>query len=108
MAININDLIALKKLGEEFLVVEEPKAYTKYVDGKTTGEVEGYKYSVVLPQHQFDKIQVKVEQKSPSISTELIEKNKTVSVKFKNLQAFVYSFNNRAGISFKADSIEVS
>lgn len=106
MAIRVNDLIDLNKLGKQFMLVEAPQPYTKFVDGKNTGEIEGYKYSIVLPEFLFEKIEVKIEQDEPSISQDVIEKKKSVAVELEGLQAFVYSFNNRVGISFRAQSIE--
>ena len=107
MAIRVNDLLDLSKLGKKFMLVEPPEPYTKFVDGKNTGEIEGYKYSIVLPEFLFEKIEVKIEQDEPSISKDVIEKEKSLEVKLEGLQAFVYSFNNRVGISFRAKSITI-
>lgn len=108
MSIRVNDLLDLNKLGKQFMLVEPPQAYTKFVDGKNTGEIEGYKYSIVLPDFLFEKIEVKVEQDKPSISQEVVAKEKSIAVKLDDLQAFVYSFNNRVGISFRAKSIKIA
>jgi|SRR5699024_7780569 len=108
MAIRVNDLSDLNKFGKQFMLVEAPRAYTKFVDGKNTGEIEGYKYSIVLPDFFFEKIEVKIEQDEPSISQDVVEKEKSIAVKLEDLEAFVYSFNNRIGISFKAKSIKIA
>jgi len=102
MAINVKDLIDLSRLGDTLLLVEPPTAYTKYVDGQRTDEIEGYRYSVVLVDHNYDKIQVKIEEQHPSIS---LEDGKTIKVKLENLDVFPFSFNNRVNLSFKASSI---
>ncbi|MBA4537053.1 hypothetical protein H1Z61_07815 [Bacillus aquiflavi] len=104
MSINVKDLIDLSKLGNTMLLVEPPEAYTKFVDGERTDEIEGYKYSVVLVDHNYDKIQVKVEEQTASIS---LEKGETVKVQFENLEVFPFSFNNRIGLSFKAKSVHI-
>lgn len=107
MAINIKELIDLSKLGENMLLVEKPEPFTKFVDGEDSGEIIGYKYSVVLTEHNFDKIIVKVEQSEPLVTNEQIKKNKTIPVQFEGLEVFPYSFNNRIALSFKAKSISL-
>lgn len=105
MAINIRDLLDLTKLGKTMLLVEPPEAYTRFVNGENTGEIQGYKYSIVLVDHNYDKIQVKIEETEPSIS---IEKGKTTPVTLENLDVFPFSFNNRVSLSFKASSISLN
>jgi len=46
MAINVKDLIDLSRCGKTMLLVEPPEPYTKYVDGKPTDEIEGYRYAI--------------------------------------------------------------
>lgn len=108
MAIRVNDLLDLNRIGKQFMLVEAPQAYTKFVDGKNTGEIQGYKYNIVLPDFLFEKIEVKVEQDEPSISQEVVEKEKSIAVRLEDLEAFVYSFNNRVGVSFRAKSIKIA
>ncbi len=82
MAINVKELIDLSKLGKTMLLVEPPEPYTKYVDGEPTDEIEGYKYSIVLVDHNYDKIQVKIEEQNPSIT---LDDGKPVKVQLKIL-----------------------
>lgn len=102
MPIKVKDLIDLSRLGHTLLLVEPPEAYYKYVDGTITDVIEGYKYSIVLVEHNYDKIQVKIEEKHPSIT---VEKGKYIQVKFEKLEAFPFAINNKVSISFKAATI---
>lgn len=102
MAVNVKDLIDLSRLGKTMLLVEPPEPYTKYVDGQRTDEIEGYRYSIVLVDHNYDKIQVKIEEQNPSIT---VSEGKPVKVKLENLDVFPFAFNNRVNLSFKASSI---
>lgn len=104
MAINVKELIDLSKLGKTMLLVEPPEPYTKYVDGEPTDEIEGYKYSIVLVDHNYDKIQVKIEEQNPSIT---LDNGKPVKVQLENLDVFPFAFNNRVNLSFKASAISI-
>ena len=79
VAIRINDLLNLNKLYKQFMLVEAPQAYTKFANDENTGGIEDYKYSIVLPDFLFEKIEVKVEQDKPSISQVVVEKEKSIA-----------------------------
>lgn len=58
--LKITDLkIAPTSLGDVFLLAEISPSY-EYKDGERTTNINGYKYSVALPQLRFEKISIKV------------------------------------------------
>ena len=54
-----NLLILPASLGDKMLLVEI-KPWFEFLDGKKTGNQLGYKYTISLPAHALDKIDVKV------------------------------------------------
>jgi hypothetical protein len=107
MAINIKDLVDVSKLGKEMLLVEAPSPYTRFIDGKNTGEIAGYRYPVVLTEYNWDKIQVKIEGQTPQIDSEQMKDGKPIKVTFENLEVMPYCQNGRVALSFKASSISI-
>jgi len=107
MAITIKNLLDLTKLGEKMLLVEKPEPYTKFEHSVDTGEVIGYKYSLVLTEYTWDKISVKIEGINPTIKPDQISEGQTLVVKLEDLQANTYVQNNRVALSFKAKAINV-
>ena len=76
-------------IGKKMLLVDVAPYY-KYESGQRTNEIEGYRYTVALPDVGFDKLGVKIEGK------QLIEKPDTyLDVVFDGLEIFIYW---RAGV----------
>lgn len=107
MSINIKELIDISKLGQQMLLVEPPSPYTRFIDGKNTGKIEGYRYPVVLTEYNWDKIQVKIEGQTPQIDPEQMKGGKPIKVTFENLEAMPYCQYGRVALSFKASSISI-
>lgn len=107
MSINVKELIDISKLGQEMLLVEPPSPYTRFIDGKNTGEIAGYRYPVVLTEYNWDKIQVKIEGQTPQIDSEQMKDGKPIKVTFENLEVMPYCQNGRVALSYKASSISI-
>lgn len=52
-------------LGKRYWLTEVRPVY-KYTDNKKTDEIDGYRYTIVLPERGLEKISVKIEGKSVS------------------------------------------
>lgn len=92
-----------KVFGTRFLVTDKKEA-KKYVDGKPTDEITGYKYSVVLPDRGFEKIIVTVSGDLQVATPN--QENYAMQVEFVNLVAKPYVKDGKfIAISCKADGI---
>lgn len=56
---NMKLRISPRSLGDKMLLAQVVP-FRKYIDGKPSDEVEGYRYVVALPAHNLDKISVKI------------------------------------------------
>ena len=57
----INKLIlASEQFGHKFILAAMTTA-KEYIDGKATGKVKGYKYTIVLPECAYERIDVLIE-----------------------------------------------
>lgn len=71
-------------VGKKMLLVDVTPCYV-YANGQRTNEIEGYRYVVVLPEMEFDKLGVKIN------GEQLIEKpDSYVDVTFEGLDVFIY------------------
>lgn len=71
-------------IGKKMLLVDVTPCY-KYENGQRTNEIEGYRYVVVLPEMEFDKLGVKIE------GNQLIEKpDEYADISFEGLNIFIY------------------
>lgn len=77
--------VAPKELGNIRILVGV-KQNIEYRDGKPTGKVIGYKYEVVLPEHAYDRLDVKI---NGAQQMELAP-GETCSVTFDNLTVRPY------------------
>lgn len=76
----------------------------EYVDGNPTGKVLGTKYTVVLPQRQYDSVTVKVPG-TRIVTQENIEKaGGSLPITFKGFKGTFYFMNGSIGLSCKADA----
>ena len=86
-------------LGKTLLVDVKP-GYV-YKDGKKTDECTHYVYTVVLSEHSFDKIKVKID------GNQLMETPVNyVEVELENLEIYVYMQNNQPIVAGKATNIK--
>ena len=100
--LTIRDLrIDPASLGSKKLLVEIVPAY-EYKDGRRTDTVTGYRYVVALPDHQLEKIGVKIEGK------QLLEKPEGYAeVEFTGLELMVYESQGHAQISARAAGVSL-
>ena len=105
MALKITDLrIDPKSLGSNFLLADISPAY-EYQNGERTNKLQGYRYTVVLLEHQYEKIGVKVAVTTPIIDLEKEEIPVGSPVKFTNLEVKSYFSKGQINLSATADSI---
>ena len=90
-----------RTLGTRFWLVEVSPAY-EYKDGVKTDNLVGYRYTVTLPEKNFEKIGVKVP--GASVVTEI---KGYVEVKFRGLEVTPYQSGRDIALSAKAESIEI-
>lgn len=108
MAIKVEDIKLTKeqitKGGTMILVDVAP--YFKYKDNEKTDIVEGYRYTVALPNQKFEKIGVKV---AGNQQLEISDDDSMMQVDFTGFEAkFFRNFKTKEYIlTANADSIEV-
>lgn len=77
-------IISPRSLGKKILLVDVTPTYV-YADGHRTDTISGYRYEVVLPDHRFEKIAVKID------GEQLIETPEDcMEVTFDGLELFIY------------------
>lgn len=88
-------------IGSNPLLVDVKPCYV-YVDGHRSEDIEGYRYIVALPEHQFEKIGVKI------LGDCLIDKPETgyIPVTFERLKMHMYWKNGTYDVAASAESIE--
>lgn len=91
--------------------VIQSKPVFQYENGISTGNIIGQKYTVILDKNHFNALDIKVEEKEPTITNEDIENSEDgfVLVKINGFSAKFYQ-NPKDGsikIMAKAESIEV-
>lgn len=97
--INQCSIDADKTVGNKLLLTNVQPAY-KWVDGKPTRDLEGYKYEVASEKLGLDKLSVKIE------GDQKLEFNgKLEQVKFEGLEMSIYWRNETPMISAKATNI---
>jgi len=98
----ITDLIiAPESLGEKLWLTEVSAVY-EYKDNRRTENIVGYRYTICLPDKQFEKLGVKVDGKK------LLETPESyASVKFDGLEVFIYWLNGQPQVGAKATNISL-
>ena len=79
-------------LGKEMLLVETAP-YFEYVNKVRTNNILGYKYTVVLPQRGFEKLDVKI----PGNKLLEVQAGQSIPMSFTALQVRPYISYNKAG-----------
>ncbi|WP_455259742.1 hypothetical protein [Ruminococcus sp.] len=107
--LKITDLrIDPNSLGEVFLLAEISPSYD-YKDGERTTNINGYKYSVALPQLRFEKISIKVplnKKNNPLFDINSENPIPTgVKVGFKNIEVKSYFSNGNINVTASADDV---
>jgi len=99
--LRLSDLIIdVKSLGERLWLTDISTVF-EYKDNRRTDTVTGHRYTVCLPDKNFEKIGIKIDGKR------LLEppENGYISVKFEGLEIFAYSLNGTIQIGGKAANI---
>ena len=85
LAMKLTDLIVSpKSLGDKLWLVDVSPAY-EYKDGKRSDTILGYRYSIALPEHELDKIDVRIDGQQQAEAP-----NGYVEVRFDGLEMFIY------------------
>ena len=100
MNMKITDcIISPETLGNKLLLIDVRPAH-QYMNGKPTDEICAYRYDIVLPEKQMEKISVKIKGK------QLMEKpTEPIEVQFEKLRTFIYWMNGEYHIGAKASGI---
>lgn len=84
------------------------RAGMEYKDGKATGNSDHYKYDVVLPANQYEKVSVKIKGDCLITPEQLEQKGGSMKVRFKNLTGKFYrTGTGDYALSATADGLEV-
>lgn len=73
-----------QSLGNKLLLVEVAPTYA-YSEGKRTNTVTGYRYTVAMPDHGFDKLSVRIDGKQ-----QLDTPDGYAEVAFRDLEIYIY------------------
>lgn len=91
-----------KTLGKKLLLVDVTPCFI-YENGNRTSNIDGYRYTVALPEHAFDKLQVKI------LGEQLVEKPEGyVEVTFEGLEIFIYWRNGNYEVGATATGIHTT
>jgi len=101
-SMKITDLIiSPESLGAKLWLVDVAPVYA-YVDNRRTDTVTAYRYTVCMPDKNFDKIGIKIDGKPQA------EKPQGYAeVTFANLEIFVYWLNGQPQVGAKATGISL-
>lgn len=91
-------------IGENLMMVDNPREIFHYEDGKRTDTLDGIGYTVISPNLSWEKVLVKVKETAPSIEY----KGTPIEVNFTNLDGKAWQDyrSNTIKLSLTADSIE--
>lgn len=90
-----------KSLGDK-LVLTEVRPYRSYKEGES-GEIEGYRYTVAVINHGFEKLGIKIQGRQ---LIDLKEGNYPF-VRFDDLKLKLYMIDGKAGISATATGVSI-
>lgn len=101
-SLNVNTLLDADRLGKMLLIAVEP-TYTYSETGQRTNNVDGYKYTVLLPQLGFSKLSVKIagEQRLD------VPVGTMVPVYFDGLELKVYSLETSRSVYLSAKAGDI-
>lgn len=93
-------IIDPRSIGKSQLLVDVLPVY-RYENGKKTGEIEGYRYILVLPERGFEKISVKI------LGDKQMEKpDGYVDVAIDRLELFIYWMSGEYHLGATATAIK--
>lgn len=80
----------------------------RYVDGQKTDEREGFSITVILPNMNYEKLNLKVESVPENLTRDALASSAPVSIApVGNFTATLYQGSKGIGISLKADTAEI-
>ena len=94
-------IISPKSLGDKLWLVDVSPAY-EYKEGKRSGTILGYRYSIALPEHELDKIDVRIDGQQQAEAPNGYEE-----VRFDNLEVFIYWSKGDYHVGAKATGIHI-
>ena len=92
-------IIDPRSLGNKLWLVDITPVY-EYKDNKRTDNITAYKYTVTMPEKNFDKIAIKID------GRQLVEKPEGyAAVTFTDLELFIYWLSGQPQVGARATSI---
>lgn len=102
LSMKLSDLIGSpKSLGDKLWLVDVSPAY-EYKEGKRSDTILGYRYSIALPEHELDKIDVRIDGQQQAEAPNGYEE-----VRFDNLEVFIYWSKGDYHVGAKATGIHI-
>ena len=77
-------IVSPKSLGDKLWLVDVSPAY-EYQNNRRTDTVLGYRYSIAMPEHGLDKVDVRIDGQQ-----QMDAPDGYVEVRFDNLEVFIY------------------
>ena len=98
----LSDLIVSpKSLGDKLWLVDVSPAY-EYKEGKRSDTILGYRYSIALPEHELDKIDVRIDGQQQAEAPNGYEE-----VRFDGLEMFIYWSKGEYHVGARANGIHI-
>lgn len=91
-----------RSIGSRPLLVEVAPTYA-YSEGKRTNTVTGYRYTVALPEHSFDKLSIRIDGKQ-----QLDVPDGYAEVAFRDLEIYVYWTPTGYQVGARAKGIQLA
>lgn len=95
-------IIDPRTLGKKLLLVDVSPYYA-YIDNKKTDTIEGYRYTVALPDRAFEKVAIKIKGEA-----QMDNPDTYIDVSFEGLELFIYWRNNEPTLGVRAQSIHAN
>lgn len=94
-------IVSPKSLGDKLWLVDVSPAY-EYQNNRRTDTVLGYRYSIAMPEHELDKIDVRIDGQQQAEAPNGYEE-----VRFDNLEVFIYWSKGDYHVGAKATGIHI-
>lgn len=94
-------IVSPKSLGDKLWLVDVSPAY-EYQNNRRTDTVLGYRYSIAMPEHGLDKVDVRIDGQQ-----QMDAPNGYVEVRFDNLEVFIYWSKGDYHVGAKATGIHL-
>ena len=94
-------IVSPKSLGDKLWLVDVSPAY-EYQNNRRTDTVLGYRYSIAMPEHGLDKVDVRIDGQQ-----QMDAPDGYVEVRFDNLEVFIYWSKGDYPVGAKATGIHL-